>query len=91
MSETSQVSEYELAVILEINALLDKIPVSYHSHEYQQIAKLVREYLSHHCDHVIVHDNIDITPDRSERICYCSRCFETFRTLPIQNQNTTNN
>jgi len=30
------------------------------------------------CAHNIVYDHIDITPDRSENIWYCDKCWQTF-------------
>ena len=29
------------------------------------------------CDHQYVNDYIDITPEKSQRICYCIHCFES--------------
>jgi hypothetical protein len=30
------------------------------------------------CSHVIARDSIDITPDKSATIYYCTRCYECF-------------
>jgi hypothetical protein len=30
------------------------------------------------CSHIIVEDYIDIDPDKSIQIFYCSKCFSTF-------------
>jgi hypothetical protein len=29
------------------------------------------------CDHEFIFDSIDIDPDRSKQICYCSKCHKT--------------
>ena len=36
------------------------------------------KYIEENCDHVLVHDLIDIDPDRSKSICYCEKCMTTF-------------
>lgn len=47
--------------------------------EYSQIVKLMGKYIRKHCDHVMEYDEIDIDPDRSKSIQYCSRCMLTFK------------
>ena len=47
--------------------------------EYSQIVKLMGKYIRKHCDHVMKYDEIDIDPDRSKSIQYCSRCMLTFK------------
>ena len=73
--------EQEISNIIKVRDVLDTIeaPISKTSTEYQQIVNTVQDFLLKNCDHLLVYDYIDITPDRSERICYCSRCFTTFR------------
>ena len=29
------------------------------------------------CNHAFISDDIDVTPDRSQRITYCTKCFIT--------------
>jgi len=45
--------------------------------EYSNICKLMEEYIIHNCNHNIVEDSIDITPDNSQTIFYCSKCMKT--------------
>ena len=47
--------------------------------EYTQIMRLMESYIRKHCDHVMEYDEIDIDPDRSKSIQYCSRCMLTFK------------
>jgi len=37
----------------------------------------VKKYLHKNCKHNIVHDLIDIDPDRSQEISYCTICEST--------------
>ena len=37
----------------------------------------LHKFISLHCEHIFVDDYIDITPDRSEMITYCSKCQYT--------------
>lgn len=43
--------------------------------EYKHIYTLVQEYLKKNCNHNIVKDYIDISPDESKDIYYCSHCY----------------
>jgi hypothetical protein len=36
--------------------------------------KIINNLLFINCDHNFIHDNIDITPDKSTHIIYCSIC-----------------
>ena len=38
------------------------------------------------CDHNFTIDYIDITPERSERIIYCTKCEQCAETLPGRNK-----
>ena len=53
----------------------------YDNESLQNLASYVEEFkgivnakLNNVCDHVWVEDYIDIDPDRSKKICYCSKC-----------------
>ena len=46
--------------------------------EYLLIQKLIDEYIMKHCEHNIVYDYIDITPDTSKRIRYCTHCYTDY-------------
>lgn len=74
----SKVSEEELNIILDINTVLDKIPVIEQSKDYQKIVQMIHNYLNNNCKHNLVYDYIDIDLDRTKHICYCNKCFITF-------------
>jgi len=42
------------------------------------ILKKVQLYIEKYCDHEVIDDLIDIDPDRSKTIFYCSKCETTF-------------
>ena len=46
--------------------------------KYNEILQFIEEYIDAHCVHEIVHDLIDIDPDRSKSITYCEVCGKTF-------------
>ena len=50
-----------------------------HDKEYHHIVRLMEKYIQKHCEHVIEYDEIDIDPDRSKSIRYCTRCMLTFK------------
>jgi len=37
----------------------------------------LNKLISLHCEHIFVDDYIDITPDTSERVTYCTKCQYT--------------
>jgi len=46
--------------------------------DYKNIIQLIEKYLIDHCNHNIIEDLIDIDPDRSKMIKYCTLCYKTF-------------
>ena len=46
--------------------------------EFNTIVKSMDTYIRRNCRHHYVEDLIDIDPDRSQSITYCSRCMLTF-------------
>jgi len=68
---------YEVKTMLSIQKQLYSIPVSRQTRDYYDILAKVNQYLHKHCKHEIVHDLIDIDPDRSQSISYCSICGST--------------
>lgn len=62
--------------ILEMNPYEDEYE---EDEEYTKIIKLMENYIRKKCDHVMEYDEIDIDPDRSKSIKYCSRCMLTFK------------
>jgi hypothetical protein len=43
--------------------------------EFKTIRKLVKNYMQKYCSHNIIQDSIDITPEKSINIYYCSKCM----------------
>jgi len=43
-----------------------------------EIKNKIEEYIRKHCNHKIVYDLIDLTPDSSKTIRYCIKCSTTF-------------
>jgi hypothetical protein len=39
---------------------------------------IMERYPKNNCDHCWVNDYIDLTPERSMKICYCTKCEATF-------------
>lgn len=46
--------------------------------EYSIIQQLIDEYIMKYCEHNIIYDSIDITPDTSKTIRYCTHCYTDF-------------
>ena len=68
---------YEVEVMLSVKQLIETMPDSRQTPEYLDILNRVKKYLHKNCKHNIVHDLIDIDPDRSQEISYCTICEST--------------
>ena len=81
--ETSDISEdrtqqtYEVEVMLSVKRLIETMPDIRQTPDYLDILNRVKTYLHKHCKHNVVHDLIDIDPDRSMEISYCTICEST--------------
>lgn len=40
----------------------------------QHLDNVIKNFLLHNCVHHVVKDDIDLTPEKSMRIHYCSKC-----------------
>jgi len=54
------------------------IPPLHRDPEYTKICTAIEQYLKTNCEHEVVTDLIDIDPDRSKTITYCTKCMITF-------------
>ena len=81
--ETSDISEdrtqqtYEVEVMLSVKRLIETMPEIRQTPDYLDILNRVKKYLHRHCKHNVVSDLIDIDPDRSKEISYCTICEST--------------
>ena len=58
--------------------ILNTLPKDKQNSDYKNIIQLIEKYLIYHCNHNIIEDLIDIDPDRSKMIKYCTLCYKTF-------------
>jgi hypothetical protein len=70
--------EMEVELMIRVKNICQSIPDNLQSKEYQEILNKINDFLLKHCQHEIVNDSIDIDPDKSMDICYCSKCESTF-------------
>jgi len=68
----------DVEIMTHIKMWTEKLPSDYHNDDFKQISDLVQQYLKKYCLHCIVRDEIDIDPDVSRTIYYCSKCFCSF-------------
>lgn len=45
-----------------------------HNVEFYEIYDKITKYIQLYCNHDYVLDSVDITPERSQTICYCTNC-----------------
>ena len=65
-------------ILIHVKRQLEKQPIQQRSQDYTNILSQVNAYLYKYCAHTIETDLIDIDPDRSIEIEYCTICGTTF-------------
>ena len=76
MSEKSFIST-DIEIMLEVKRKLEGLTIYEYNSDYHNIVQNVDRYLNIHCKHHFVSDLIDIDPDRSKKIRYCTVCYMT--------------
>jgi hypothetical protein len=46
----------------------------------ETLSNIVEQRIKSGCKHEYVEDYIDVDPERSQRICYCNKCYSCFPT-----------
>jgi hypothetical protein len=57
---------------------LDGLPISMQNKDYQDIVRKMAVYLENFCNHRIIEDDIDTSPESSKKVFYCELCFQPF-------------
>jgi Ni,Fe-hydrogenase III large subunit len=73
-NDDESLREVELKTMRAIQKKMYDIPPSKQTPEFFEILKSVNKYLHKYCKHNVVEDLIDIDPDRSKYIRYCTIC-----------------
>lgn len=68
----------ELDLLIKAKETLSCIPIVNQSVEYENINFKINYLIHKRCNHDIVFDDIDTDIDKSELICYCTKCYLTF-------------
>jgi hypothetical protein len=58
-------------------SILEQVEKGQQPAEYSKICQSIKEFIAKYCPHEIEEDDIDISPDKSQRIKYCKICFTT--------------
>lgn len=74
----SPTMEEKLDAVQHARNRLLSVPVQHRDTEYAKLCTSLEQYLKTNCQHEMITDLIDIDPDRSKTITYCSKCMVTF-------------
>lgn len=80
----------EVRTMIRAKTIMDRIPETEQSVEYKTIIQMIQTFLHDKCQHEIVIDNIDVTPDKSITIFYCKHCLESLDTIPSSRYDSKN-
>ena len=68
---------------VKIRSILQTISREQQNQTYQEIYRQIDKYIEDNCQHHVVQDLIDISPEHSQTIYYCEHCWKTFdRCIP---------
>lgn len=65
-------------MIIIRNLLQRELPEKNEYSFFLDIVEKVQQYIEVYCQHTIIEDLIDVDPDRSKTIYYCTKCETTF-------------
>lgn len=71
-------SEEELDCMIRVKYILDSLPKEGLTPEYANISKQVDIYLHKNCKHQLEKDYIDLNPEKTLIVLYCTKCNYTF-------------
>ena len=74
----SPTMEEKLDAVQHARNRLLSVPVQHRDTEYAKLCTSLEQYLKMNCQHEMITDLIDIDPDRSKTITYCTKCMVTF-------------
>lgn len=67
---------YNINILLETQELLKSFYELTNDNEIMNIYNNIEEYIKLNCNHHYIEDYIDLTPDKSMKIHYCTNCFK---------------
>lgn len=70
--------KYTVETMIRSHNLFTTIPDECKNDEFKVIEKGVQDYIKKYCRHHIVHDYIDLDPDKGKHIKYCDICYTDF-------------
>ena len=68
----------EINVLIHMKTLLESLLQNNDNKFIEKIYNEITTYIDSSCNHKIIDDMIDITPNLSKPIKYCEYCFKTF-------------
>lgn len=74
--------EYKENNYLELYKFLNKQKIMLNNYDIikkiNELTNLLEVFIKENCDHEYEYDDIDISLDKSQKICYCKKCLLTF-------------
>jgi hypothetical protein len=79
MEDENESDQPDVELISRALSYLDGLPISMQNKDYQDIVRKMAVYLENYCNHRIVEDDVDTSPESSKKIFYCELCYQPFQ------------
>ncbi len=63
---------------VRIRSILETIPIKSQNPTHHQIYQQITEYIETNCNHHVIQDQIDFSPEYSKTIYYCEHCMKSY-------------
>ena len=74
LTQETTALDADITILIHVKQQLEKIPLQQRLQDYTNILSHVNSYLYKYCKHTMDTDLIDLDPDRSIEIEYCTIC-----------------
>jgi hypothetical protein len=79
MERENESDQPDVELMSRALSYLDGLHISMQNKDYQDIVRKISVYLEKFCNHRIVEDDVDTSPESSKKVFYCEICFQPFQ------------
>ena len=80
LAEIFFMEHHDIVFMSSALSSLNSLSENKQSTEYKTIVESIKKYLNENCEHCIIEDHVDTSPESSKKIFYCEKCYLMFPT-----------